>query len=66
MRLYEVMRKQGVRKADLARRVRWNPSQVDRLLDLHHASRLDQIEQALSSLDKRLVVNVRDKVIYAA
>jgi antitoxin HicB len=60
IRLYEAMRETGVRKADLARRMGWQKSQVDRLLDLRHRSRLDQIEAALAKLHKRLVVNVED------
>ena len=60
IRLYEAMRETGVRKADLARRMGWQKSQVDRLLDLRHRSRLDQIEAALAKLHKRLVVNVDD------
>jgi len=58
VRLYEAMRSGGVRKADLARRVGWHKSQMDRLLDLNHASRLDQIEAALKGLHKRLAVRV--------
>ena len=60
IRLYEAMRETGVRKAHLARRMGWQKSQVDRLLDLRHRSRLDQIEAALAKLHKRLVVNVED------
>ena len=60
IRLYEAMREAGVRKADLARRMGWQKSQVDRLLDLRHRSRLDQIEAALAKLHKRLVVHVED------
>jgi antitoxin HicB len=45
--LYRAMREAGVRKADLARRLGWHGPQIDRLLDLNHASRLDQIEAAL-------------------
>jgi hypothetical protein len=33
-------------------------SQVDRLLDLRHRSRLDQIEEALAVLHKRLAVEL--------
>ncbi len=58
--LYRTMRAKGVRKADLARRIGWQKSQVDRLLDLKHASRLDQIETALNALDKRLTIQVED------
>ncbi|MDN5870993.1 MAG: type II toxin-antitoxin system HicB family antitoxin [Nitrococcus sp.] len=56
--LYQEMRAQGVRKAELARRLHWHMPQVDRLLDLNHASRLDQIEAALAALGKRLEVTV--------
>lgn len=59
--LYETMRSQGVRKAELARRLGRHMPQVDRLLDLHHASRLDQVEAALAALGKRLSVGVHDE-----
>jgi len=58
--LYRAMRAAGVRKADLARRLGWQKSQVDRLLDLKHASRLDQIETAAGALDKRLTIQLGD------
>ena len=60
VRLYEAMRSRGVRKADLARRIGWHKSQMDRLLDLTHASRLDQIETALKGLHLRLAVQVEN------
>jgi antitoxin HicB len=60
IRLYEAMREAGVRKADLARRMGWQKSQVDRLLDLRHRSRLDHIEAALGKLHKRLAISVED------
>src|ERR1022692_569759 len=59
-RMYEAMRQAGVRKADLARRMGLQKSQVDRLLDLRHRSRLDQIEAALAKLHKRLAIHVED------
>ena len=46
--LYEAMRARGWRKADLARAMGLNPRQIDRLLDLRHASTIAQIEQALT------------------
>lgn len=60
IRLYEAMREAGVRKADLARRMGLQKSQIDRLLDLRHRSRLDQIEAALAKLHKRLAMHVED------
>jgi antitoxin HicB len=58
--LYVEMRAAGIRKAELARRLGWQRSQVDRLLDLNHQSRLDQIEAALGVLNKRLSVRVEN------
>ena len=51
--LYREMRGQWVTKAELARRLDRNQKQIDRLLDLRHASRLDQIDQAYAALGKR-------------
>jgi antitoxin HicB len=39
--VYQATTEQGIRKAELARRLGWHLPQVDRLLDLRHASRLD-------------------------
>ena len=47
-------------KAELARRLNCHMPQVDRLLDLRHASRLDQMEAAFRALGKQLSVDVRD------
>jgi antitoxin HicB len=38
--------------------VGWHPPQVDRLFDLRHASRLDQIEAAARALGKTVTVQV--------
>ncbi len=56
--LYGAMRDQGVRKAELARRLRWHGPQVDRLFDFRHASRLDQLEAAFSALGAKLNVEI--------
>jgi len=60
VRLYREMRASGVRKADLARRLGCHMRQVDRLLDLSHASRLDQIEAAFAALNKKIVIEIQD------
>jgi antitoxin HicB len=57
--LYEIMRSERIGKAELARRLRWHLPQVDRLLDVHHASRLDQMESAFDVLGRRMVLLVR-------
>lgn len=58
--IYQEMRRQGVSKAELARRLSWHAPQVDRLLDLNHASRLDQIDAAFDVLGARLKVAVAE------
>jgi len=60
VRLYCEMRTSGTRKAELARRLGCHMRQVDRLLDLTHASRLDQIEAAFAALNKRIVIDIQD------
>jgi antitoxin HicB len=54
--LYEAMRDQGVGLAELARRLRWHLPQVARVLDLRHASKMEQVETALAALGLRLIV----------
>lgn len=56
--VYQAMTEQGIKKAELARRLGWHMPQVDRLLDLRHASRLDQIEAAARVLGRHLEVRV--------
>src|SRR5579883_710756 len=56
--LYEAMQKAGIRKATLARQLGWQKSLMDRLLDLNHHSRIEQLEQALAALGKRLSITV--------
>ena len=58
--IYQAMREAGLTNATLAERLRCDPRQVRRLLDLDHHSRLDQLEVALSALGKRLVIDVQD------
>jgi antitoxin HicB len=58
--LYRQMRAARVGKAELARRLDCHLPQIDRLLNLSHASRLEQIEQALFALGKRLTISIED------
>lgn len=57
--VYAAMVEEKVRKTELARRLGWHLMQVDRLLDVHHASRIDQIEAALTAMGKRLSIHVQ-------
>lgn len=56
--VYQAMTEQGLRKSELARRLGWHMPQVDRLFDLRHASRLDQIETAARALGRSVEVRV--------
>ena len=56
--LYQAMREEGIAKTDLARRLGWHMPQIDRLLDLAHASRLDQIEAAFQALKRTLSITI--------
>jgi len=57
--LYEAMRARRVSKAELGRTLGKSESLVRRLLDLDHQSHISQLEDALVTLDQRLVVSVR-------
>jgi antitoxin HicB len=58
--LYRALREADVGTAELARRLGWRVLQVDRLLDLNHPSRLDELEAALAALGKRLDIRMSD------
>ena len=57
---YTAFRASGLRKAQLARRLGIPRPNVDRLFDLRHQSRLDQIEAAFKALGKEITIEVRD------
>lgn len=59
--LYRALRERRMRKAALARTLGWKAPQVDRLFDIRHASRLDQLEAAFGVLGKRIEVTVDDR-----
>ena len=58
--LYQAMRGAGIGKAELGRRLGWHGPQIDRLLDLNHHSKIEQIDQALRAVGKVLVISVQD------
>jgi antitoxin HicB len=59
LELYRAMLETKTKKADLARRLHVHPPQVDRLLDLDHDSRLDQIENAARAMGRELHIEMR-------
>jgi len=54
LHIYDAMRQRNVRKAELARRLKVKPFQVERLLDLMHNSTIDQLDAALKALGVRI------------
>jgi antitoxin HicB len=56
--LYRAMRREGVSKAELARRLAAHGPQVDRLLDMRHKSRLEAMESALHHLGVHPVLHI--------
>lgn len=58
--LYRASFDAGVSKAELGRRLGWHSPQIDRLFDLNHHSRIEQIDQALRALGKRISVTAHD------
>lgn len=58
--LWMEMRRQGMKKADLARVLGWDQKQVDRLFDFHHSSKVEVIDQAMKALGKRMVLELHE------
>jgi antitoxin HicB len=58
--LYRQFMAAGIRKSELARRMGISNGNIERLFDLNHNSRLDQIEAAFRALGKTLAIEVRD------
>lgn len=56
--LWNAMQAQGVNKAEMARRLGVNRPQVDRLVDLLHRSKIEQVEHALAVLGQRIALTV--------
>jgi antitoxin HicB len=54
LHIYDAMRRRNVRKAELARRLKVKPFQIERLLDLMHNSTIDQLDAALRALGVRI------------
>ena len=50
--VYTAWKEAGVSKSELARRLRRNETEVRRILDPHHGTKLDQLEEAARALGK--------------
>ena len=58
--LYQQMHKHGVKKSDLARKMKLHRQEIDRLLDLNHTTSLAKIESAFAALGKSLKIEVEE------
>ena len=58
--LYGAFLESGLKKAEFARRIGIPNTHIERLFNLRHHSRLDQLEAAFAALGKRLHVEVRN------
>jgi antitoxin HicB len=58
--LYTALRSSGITKAELARRTGIHKQRVERLLDIDHASRIEQLEAAFAAPNKRLVIEIQN------
>jgi antitoxin HicB len=56
--LYRQFLASGVRKAELARRLGISKTNIDRLFDFKHSSRLELLDAAFAALGKRLTIGV--------
>lgn len=55
---YKVIMDERIKKAELARRPGCHAPQVDRLFDLRHASKFDQIEAAAVVLNRHIEIRI--------
>ncbi|UTO28721.1 type II toxin-antitoxin system HicB family antitoxin [Bartonella harrusi] len=58
--IHNAMIEKNLRKADLVRLLELHPIQIDRLLDLNHATKLDALESTLLTLGKEVTIHVQD------
>jgi antitoxin HicB len=54
--LYLALRREGISRAELGRRLQWKRESVDRLFRLSHASRLDQMDAAFGAINRMLEI----------
>jgi len=60
LQLYRTMRDRKITKAELGRRLNVHLPQIDRILNVRHASQLEQVEAALGAVGKRLIIDTVD------
>ena len=60
VRLYESLQEKGVKKAELARRMKLHRQEIERLLDFKQSTSIGKIESAFAALGKQLKIEVAD------
>jgi antitoxin HicB len=58
--MYESMLQSGIKKSQLARKMKLHRQEIERLLDFEHATSLNKIESAFAAMGKRLHIEVAD------
>ncbi|GAA4667185.1 type II toxin-antitoxin system HicB family antitoxin [Bartonella pachyuromydis] len=58
--MHNAMVEKNLRKADLTCLLKLNPIQIDRLLDLNYATKLDTLESVLITLGKEVTISIQD------
>lgn len=60
IRLYQSLQDSGIKKTELARRMKLHRQEVERLLDFGQSTNLNKIESAFAALGKRIHIEVAD------
>lgn len=60
IRMYESMRDSGMKKSELARKMKLHRQEMERLLDFNKSTNLDRIESAFAAMGKRISFEVAD------
>ena len=60
IRMYESMRDSGMKKAELARKMKLHRQEIERLLDFEQSTNLARLELAFAALGKRIHIEVAD------
>ena len=58
--LYRAFLESGIRKAELARRMGIPKANIDRLFDIRHSTRIEQLEAAFRAIGKGITIGIRD------
>jgi antitoxin HicB len=58
--LYAAFLASGIRKAELARRLGISKGNVERLFNVRHSSRIEQLDAAFRAIGKEITIGIRD------